>query len=301
MAFDGRLLAGVSVLAAVVEGGSFVRAAEALGMSDSGVSRAIARLEKRVGIRLIDRTTRSMTLTDEGRRFHERVAPMLGGIEEAAIEASGSAGAVRGRLRVDLDPFFARLLLADRLGAFLEEHPELSLELVTRAHVGDLIADGIDLAMRFGEPSPSSAVARKLLETRILTVASPGYLARHGRPTHPSELARHACIHYRDPVTGRPFDWEFHRDGEVLSVEAPGRLLLSDVGTMHAACVAGAGVAQVMALGSQHLLDEGRLVELFPDWPGEVFPLYALYPSRHQPAAKVRAFIEFALAETRRG
>ena len=299
MPFDGRLLAGVGVLAAVVEGGSFVRAAEALGITASGVSRAVARLERRVGVRLLDRTTRSVTLTDEGRRFYEQVGPLLAGIEEAAIGASGAAGAVRGRLRVDLDPFFSRLVLAGHFGRFLDRHPDLSLELTTREHVGDLVADGIDVAMRFGEPLPSSPVARKLIETRIVTVASPAYLERHGRPKHPSELAGHACIQFRNPATDRPFLWEFHKPGEVLPVKTAGRLLLSDVGTMLGECVAGTGIAQVMALGIQELLDQGRLVELFPDWPGEHFPLYALHPSRHLPPAKVRAFIDFILQTVR--
>ncbi|WP_158801685.1 MULTISPECIES: LysR family transcriptional regulator [unclassified Acidisoma] len=299
MAFDGRLLAGVSVLSAVIEGGSFVRAGLALGLSPSGVSRAIARLEGRVGIRLLDRTTRSVTLTDEGRRFYEEVSPLLAGIEEAATVASGSSVIARGRLRVDIDPFFARLMLAGHLGEFLERHPELSLELTTREHLGDLVADGIDLTMRFGEPQPSSSIARKLIETRILTVAAPSYLSRHGRPKHPSDLTAHACIQFRDPVTQQPFAWEFHRGREVLPVKTTGRLLVADVGTMLGECLAGAGVAQVMALGVQDLLDEGRLVELFPDWPGELFPLYALHPSRHHPPAKVRAFIEFVLQALR--
>ena len=299
MAFDGRLLAGVGVLAAVIEGGSFVRAAEALGISASGISRAVARLEGRVGVRLLDRTTRSVTLTDEGRRFYEQVGPLLAGIEEAAITASGASTTVRGRLRVDLDPFFSRLVLAGRLGEFLARHPDLSLDLTTREHVGDLVADGIDVAMRFGEPLPTSPLARKLIETRILTVASPAYLARYGRPKHPADLIHHTCIQFRNPATGRPFPWEFHRDDQVEIVRTSGRLLLSDVGTMLGECVAGAGVAQVMALGIQELLDTGRLVELFPDWPGERFPLYALHPSRHLPPAKVRAFIDFVLQTVR--
>jgi len=300
MSFDGRLLSGVTILAAVVESGSFARAATALGMSDSGVGRAVSRLEDRVGIRLLDRTTRSMTLTDEGRRFYEHIAPNLADIEEAATEASGASAIVRGRLRVDLDPFFSWLLLAERLGAFLDRYPDLALDLVTRERAGDMIVDGIDVAMRFGDPAPSStAISDKLLETRILTVASPAYLDRRGWPKHPSELARHACIHFHDPVTGRPFPWEFHKGSEMLTVNVPARLALSDVGTMLRASAAGAGVAQVMALGSEDMLDDGRLVELFPDWPDELFPLYALYPSRHPPPARVREFVEFAMQAIR--
>src|ERR1700684_3132594 len=132
MAFDGRMLSGGSVLAAVVEGGSFVKAAELIGITDSGVSRAISRLETRVGVRLLDRTTRSVSLTDEGRRFYEEVKPHLQAIEDAAAIASGAVSAVRGRLKVDIDPFFLPMVLAGRLGAFCERYPELSIERAYR-------------------------------------------------------------------------------------------------------------------------------------------------------------------------
>src|SRR3954467_6439543 len=124
MAFDGRLLAGIGVMAAVVEAGSFVQAAETLGMSDSGVSRAVSRLETRLGVRLFDRTTRALRLTDEGRRFYESVVPLLGDIEASAARASGAAEAVRGRLRIDVDPYLARRVLAPALPGFMAEHPE---------------------------------------------------------------------------------------------------------------------------------------------------------------------------------
>jgi DNA-binding transcriptional LysR family regulator len=295
MPYDGRLLSGVTVLAAVIEAGTIVRAAEALGLTSSGVSRAVSRLEARVGVRLLDRTTRSLSLTDEGRRFYERVGPHLAGIEEAAIEASGSANIVRGRLRINVDPFFSRIVLAARLATFLARYPQVKLELIMRDSVGDLVADGFDLALRFGDPPPGSLVARKLIETRILTVAAPAYIAAHGRPKHPSDLAAHACIDFYDAAHGRAYDWEFRRGAEVLPVKFESRLLLSDSGSMLGACEAGAGIAQIMDLGTRHLLESGALVELFPDWPGEVFPLYAVYPSRQHRAAKVRAFIDFCL------
>ena len=298
MAFDGRLLSGIGVLAAVVEGGSFVRAAEALGLSSSGVSRAIARLEARVGVRLLDRTTRAVSLTDEGRRFFEQVSPLMAGIEEAATLASGAAGAVRGRLRVNLDPLFLRVAVAARLPEFLERYPDLSLELITRDSIGDLVAEGFDLAIRFTEPSRSGYVARKLFETPVLTVASPGYLAKYGHPTHPWELVSHHCLHFRNPATGRAFEWEFHRGGEVLPLTLGGQLLLSDPEAHTAAILAGAGIAQVLGFSTQRLIDSGDLVQLFPEWCGETYPLYALYPSRHLPPAKVRAFIEFCLDGT---
>jgi DNA-binding transcriptional LysR family regulator len=301
MVFDGRLLGGVGVMAAVVETGNFARAGDALGLTQSGVSRAIARLEMRIGVRLFDRTPRAVTLTDEGRRFHQSVMPLLTGLEEAATDAAGSAAAVRGRLRINVDPFFARLVLAPRLGKFLTAYPELSVEIVGRDRLGELVADGFDAAVRFGEPEPSTLVARRLLETRVLTCAAPSYLAKHGRPAHPRDLGagRHECIHYLDPLTGRPFHWEFHRGRQKLRVAVSGRLTVNNVGTMLGACAAGHGVAQILALGTEDLLSCGKLIELFPDWPDERFPLYAFHLSRHVPPAKVRAFLDFVVASVR--
>ncbi len=295
MAFDGKLLSGVTVLIAVVEAGTIARAAEALGLSPSGVSRALSRLEQRVGARLLARTTRSLSLTDEGRRFYEQVGPHLAGIEEAAIEAAGSAGKVRGRLRVNIDPFFSRIVLSRHLAAFLARYPDLSVELIMRDSVGDLVADGFDLALRFGEPPVGSFVARKLIETRVLTVASPSYIKAHGKPRHPKEIEERDCIDFYDAANARPYDWEMRRKKEVLPLRVKARLLVSDSGTLIGACEAGAGIAQVLEIGCAELLRGGRLVELFPEWSDERFPLYAVYPSRLHRAAKVRAFIEFCL------
>ena len=300
MSFDERMLNGMGVLSAIVDSGSFAAASEALDMSQSGVSRSVARLEARLGIWLFDRTTRSVKLTDEGRRFYEQIVPLLSGLEEAAASASQGATAVRGRLRVNIDPFFSRLFLGPRLGAFVEKYPELQLDLITRDQLGDMVADGFDLAVRFGEPRESTLIARKLLDTRVITVASPGYIKKHGRPLAPADLERepHTCIHFRDPETGRPFQWEFHRGKKKVLIAARGRLSANDVGTMHGVCLAGHGVAQVLALGTEQLLASGRLVDLFPDWPDETFPLYAAYPSRHHLPAKVRAFFDFIVSLT---
>jgi DNA-binding transcriptional LysR family regulator len=249
MPFDGRILSGVSVLAAVVDGGSFVKAAELIGLTDSGVSRAISRLETRLGVRLLDRTTRSVTLTDEGRRFYEEVKPHLNAIEDAATVASGAVSAVRGRLKIDIDPFFLPLVLAGRLGAFCERYPELAIEFVTSEHVGDLVSEGIDLAIRFGQPRLATLVSRKLIEAPILTLASPRYLERYGKPKHPSDLARHRCLQFLDPYTGRPFDWEFIRGEETIEVPTSGPLTFTDPKSMLEECIAGTGIAQVIGWG----------------------------------------------------
>lgn len=293
MAIDGKLFSGVSVLFAVVEAGTIARAAEALGLSPSGVSRALARLEQRVGARLLARTTRTLSLTDEGRRFYEQVGPHLAGVEEAVIEAGGSANKVRGRLRVNIDPYFSRVVLAKHLAKFLARYPELFVELIMRDSVGDLVADGFDLAVRFGEPPVGSFVARKLTETRVITVASPAYIKAHGKPRHPKEIEKRDCIDFYDATNARPYEWELRRKGEVLPLRVKGRLLTSDSGTLLGACEAGFGIAQALEIGCEPLLRSGRLIELFPGWSDERFPLHAIFPSRLHRAAKVRTFIDF--------
>src|ERR1700729_2259984 len=271
MAFDGRILAGVGVLTAVVEGGSFVKGAELLGLTASGVSRAISRLEVRLGVRLLDRTTRSVTLTDEGRRFYEEAKPHLAAIEDAAVLASGAVSAVRGRMKVDIDPFFLPLVLAGRLGEFCDRYPELSIEFVSQEHLGDLVSDGIDLAIRFGQPRFSTLVARKLIEAPILTVASPKYIAHHGLPEHPSDLVKHRCLQFVDPHTGKLYSWEFISAEESISVETRGPLAFTDPKSMLTECVAGTGIAQIIGWGLGALLKNGDLIDLFPTWHGERF------------------------------
>ena len=296
--FDERVTNGISVLSAIVGSGTFAAAGDILNMSQSGVSRSIARLEARLGIRLLERTTRSVSLTDEGRRFYEQVMPLLAGLEEAVASAAQGTTVVRGRLRVNLDPYFSRLILGPKLGAFLESYPQLRLELITTDRLGDLVGDGFDLAVRFGHPRPSTLIARKLLDTRMVTVAAPAYLKRFGHPKDPRELekGRHVCIQFRDPETGRPYPWEFHKGRKKLVLETSGSLTVNDAGTLYSVCLAGHGMAQVMDLGVGPMLANGRLVEVFPDWPDERFPLHALHPSRHHLPAKTRAFLDFIIA-----
>jgi DNA-binding transcriptional LysR family regulator len=300
MAFDGRILNGIGVLAAVVETKSFQRAASSLGVTPSGVSRAIARLEERVGVRLFQRTARAVALTDEGRRFYESVAPLMQGIEDAASEAAGARAQARGTLRILADSLVSRVLVGPRVGSFLREHPALAIDLVVRDHLGDLVADGFDCAVRFGEPEPSALIVRKIADTRVVTCASKAYLAAHGRPAHPNDLVRHACILFRDPTTGRPYEWIFLQKGRSLSVSVKGRMILNDTATALAVCASGAGIMQKLEIelraGAAH-----DLVDLFPDWGDERFPLYLYLPSRRHPPARVRAFVDFITTECESG
>jgi DNA-binding transcriptional LysR family regulator len=292
MSFDTRLFAGVGVLAAVTEAGNFARAAEVVGLTPSGVSRAIARLEARVGVRLFDRSPQSVTLTEEGRRFHAQIVPLLAGLEEAATEAAGSAAEVGGRLRVNVDPWFARMVLAPRLPAFTARYPRVFVDVAVSNHREEMMT-GADIAVRFGPPEASSLIARKLLETRVLTLAAPAYLERHGKPKKPRDLARHECLLFRDPQTGRPFPWEFRKRGEIEEIEVSGRVVTDDPSVAVAACVAGQGIFQSLAIGLDPWLASGQLVKILPDWSDELYPLYAYHPSRHLPPAKVRAFVDF--------
>ncbi len=292
MSFDTRLLTGVGVFGAVIEAGNFVRAADVLGLTPSGVSRAVARLEQRVGVRLFDRNPREVTLTEEGARFHARIMPLLAGLEEAASEAAGSAAFVGGRLRVSIDPWFARMVLAPRIGEFLALYPAVTLDLTTSNYREEMMS-GADVAVRFGPPDESSLIARKLLDVPVLTCAAPGYLDRHGVPATPHDLMHHDCILFRDPQTGRPFTWEFQGDNGAIEIKVAGRLIMDDPSAAVAACLAGQGIFQSFATGLGEWLESGALTTILTEWSGERFPLYAYHPSRHMPPAKVRAFLDF--------
>jgi len=298
--FDRRSLDGLGVLGAVVEAGSFVRAGEALGLTQSAVSRAIARLEDRVGARLFRRTARSISLTDEGRRFYESVAPHVTAIEDATIEAGGSSTKVRGRLRVNVDGVIGQFVLTPRLQPFLAQHPDLSLELAVRDRMGDLVSEGFDACIRFGLPEPSALKARLLLRARVTTCASPAYVARHGAPRHPRDLEKqHQCVLFRNPRTGSHFEWEFVRGRKVVAVNATGQLMVNETGSLLAACLAGQGIAQVLDINTRELIADGRLIQLLPDWADETYPLYAYHHSPQLMSAKVRAFLDFVVALTR--
>jgi DNA-binding transcriptional LysR family regulator len=296
MAFDARLLAGISLLDAVVEAGGFAKAGDAVGLTPSGVSRAIARLEERIGARLFDRNARRVTLTEAGRRLHAEAAPLLNGILEAAESIGEDAGRVRGRLKASIDPWFARIVLAPRLPEFLAAYPELALQLRVTNAAEDMLSGGVDVAVRFGPPAASAAIGRKLFETRVITVASPSYLARRPPPKVPAEVVDHDLILFRDPQSGRPFTWEFHGPGRPVEVPAAGRLVLDDPSAALAACEAGAGLFQSLEVGLEPWLRTGRLVMVLPDWAEERFPLYAYYASRRQLPAKVRTFLNFIVS-----
>ena len=267
----------------------------------SAVSRAVSRLEHRLGVRVFDRDARAVRLTEEGRRLYTEIAPLLARLEEAATRGAGGAAAVRGRLRVNVDAAIGQFVLPARLPEFLAQNPELKIDFLVRDQLDNSVAGDFDVAVRFGEPRPSSLTCRRLFDTPVLTCASPEYVARHGRPGHPNELAsgQHECVQYLDPATGRPFPWEFRRGEEVVPVDPQGRLVVNDVQALLAACLAGHGICQTLELYARPMVDDGRLVQLLPEWSGERFPVYVYHRSKRLPPARVRAFLDFVVAATR--
>ena len=294
----GGLVSGLIALAALAESKSFGRAASRLGKTQPAISRAIQRLEDRLSAKLVHRTSRHVEVTDAGHELLSKVLPLLQGIEEATVGASDQASVAKGTLRVACDAAFARSVLAPELAQFLKDHPALQLKLETRNDLTDLVSDGFDLAIRFGPPSISTLVCRRLYSPRVLTVAAPSYLDKRGRPKSPQDLVddEHECILAIDPATGRPFEWEFWRGDEKVKVAASGNLTVTDAGTKLGACLAGYGIAQIIDLGIEAHLRAGALEPVLTDWPDETFPLYVYYPSRNHVPAKVRAFIDFVVS-----
>jgi DNA-binding transcriptional LysR family regulator len=252
-----------------------------------------------VGVRLFRRTARSISLTEEGARFYETVAPHLAAIANATIEAGGASTKARGRLRVNVDAGTGQFILAPRLQPFLLQHPDLAVEIAVRDRMGDLVKDGFDSAIRFGIPEPSALKARLLLRTRVVTCAAPAYLATHAMPRRPGDMKSHQCVLMRNPATGAPFEWEFVRGSKAVPVNVTGQLTVNEAGPLLAACLAGAGVAQVLELYVREHLADGRLVRVLPEWNEETYPLYAYHHSARLMSAKVRAFLDFMVALTR--
>ncbi|MFC3694960.1 LysR family transcriptional regulator [Chenggangzhangella methanolivorans] len=295
--FDSRLLSGVGVLSAVVRAGNFMRAAQALGLTQPAVSRAVSRLEQRVGVRIFHRTSRAVTLTDEGRRFYEAVAPLLAGIEAAAFDARETTSAVTGLLRVNADRIFAQHVLTPALEPFLAAHPELDVEIVVQERLGDLVADGFDLAFRFGDAQASPLICRRLMDVAVVTCASPAYLERRGAPGEPRDLETgHDCVLMRNPATGRPFDWEFVRAGETVPISVTGRVTVNDAGSLMGACLGGLCVGQPLEIYAQPHLAEGRLVRLLPDWADETFPVHVYHHEPKFAPEWARAFLRYVEA-----
>ncbi|MCW3478328.1 LysR family transcriptional regulator [Neisseriaceae bacterium JH1-16] len=282
------------VFNAVVDTGSFIRAAEALELSKAAVSRYIAELEGRLGVRLLHRTTRRLSLTEEGQVFYARSKELLAGLDEAEAEITSRSGAASGLVRINAPVTFGIRHLAPLWGEFRTLYPEVTLEVTLADRVIDLVEEGYDVAVRIAALPSSTLISRRLASTRMVLCASPQYLAAHGVPDHPAELADHAVISYSYWSTKD--EWHFDGPAGPASVRTNPCMHTNSGDTCRAAALAHQGVILQPGFLVGDDLASGALVELMPEFRSIELGIYAVYPTRKHVSPKVRVLIEF-LAE----
>ncbi|MFM0311929.1 LysR family transcriptional regulator [Paraburkholderia sp. RL17-383-BIF-A] len=281
----------MSVFTAVVEAGSFIGAVDALRMSKAAVSRHVDSLEQRLGVRLLQRTTRRLSLTEEGRLFYQRSKEILVALDDAETEVSSRTQEPSGLIRVNVPLTFGIMHLAPLWGAFMETHPQVDLDITLNDRVVDLVDEGYDLAVRISALPDSSLVCRKLAETEMLACASPGYLSRHGVPKHPKELTAHRVMAYSH-LAGRD-EWKFEGpDGEVV-VRTRARVYSNNGDTCRAIALRDGGIILQPSFMIGEDLKRGDLVRILPDYRSVELGIYAVYPSRKQLPIKVRRLVDF--------
>jgi DNA-binding transcriptional LysR family regulator len=279
----------VAVFLAVAEQGSFAQAARRLGRSPAVITRAVANLETRLGVRLLNRTTRAVSLTDVGQRFRAGAARVLADFDEIEREAAGQGNAPRGELAVTAPILFGRMHVLPVVTAFLAQYPDVSVRLIMLDRSIDLIEEGVDVAIRIGVLRDSSAIATSLGALPSVVVAAPSYLARKGTPAAPSDLTAHDMVVFSN-LWGVE-RWTFAKDA---SVAIRPRLVVTTAEAAIAAAMAGFGITRVLGYQVANALADGSLVRLLQANEPEPWPVHLLYPSGPHPAPKLRAFIDFA-------
>jgi len=278
----------------VVDFNGFSAAAPAIGLTPSAVSKLVTRLEARLGVRLLQRTTRALRLTADGEAFYAAARRIVGDIEALETEMADQHGMPRGLLRVTTPLAFSTHQLAPTIGEFLARYPDIQLELMPTDRVVDMIGEGIDVAIRVGRLADSSFMARRIGEDVRLVCAAPAYLAVHPAPKRPEDLARHDCIVGRDrPPLNR---WRFRIDGRMREIEVGGRVTVSEGEAQMHMALQGLGIVRLTRLTVAGALKRGELVSLLDDYSAEEpVPVHAVYPHRKHVASKVTAFIAFIL------
>ncbi|CCE04568.1 putative DNA-binding transcriptional regulator [Bradyrhizobium sp. STM 3843] len=282
----------LAAFAAVAEHLSFRKAADALGVSRSALSHTLLGLEQSVGVRLLNRTTRSVSLTEAGAQLLAGIRPVLLDLDAALDRLAEARGAPAGKLRVNANKSATRLLLGRVVPRFLAKFPAVELDLVSDGRLVDIVETGFDAGVRLAEDVPQDMVAVRLGgDVRFVAVASPAYLAQQPVPNTPDDLQAHRCIRHRLP-SGKLYRWEFSKHGEEMTVDVPGALTLDDNDFMAHAAADGLGIAYVPQSAAQHWLDAGQLVLVLADWCPPIPGLALYYPrNRHVPSA-LRAFID---------
>lgn len=293
----GAEFAELKAFVAVVDRSSFAKAADHLGLSRSALSQTIRQLESRLGVRLLNRTTRSVSPTEPGRRLHERMAPMLREMDAAVAEAVDTRTRASGTLRINTLSMAAKRLIAPRLGRFARAHPDVVLDIVIDDTLSDITGEGFDAGIRVGNRVQKDMVAVRMTpDIELLAVASPDYLARHGEPKTPADLGRHACINWRFPGSGRIAGWEFRKDGKMVEFFGEGSVISNHQDIIVPAALQGLGI--LYAYNDDEIaaaLRDGRLQRVLSDWSPTVPGLYLYYSSRRHMLPALRAFIDCML------
>jgi len=284
-------LQAMEVFVRVVDTASFTRTAEQMGLPKATVSTLVQQLEQRLGVRLLNRTTRRVSVTVEGAAYYERCVRILADVEDSEHEIAGTRTALQGRLRVDVGATFGRRLLVPALPEFFARYPGIRLELGCSDRPADLLEEGVDCVVRGGAPLDSSLVAQPVGEIDVLYCAAPAYLAARSRPTHPRELLDHEVVRYFATRYGETDIWNFNRDGERLELRLDGRFAVNDSEAYLEAGLAGLGIIQTSTLMAEDALRDGRLVRLLPDWRPDPVPIYVMYPPGRRLSAKVRVLV----------
>ena len=288
-------IASMAAFTKVVGAGSFSGAAREMQVSQASVTKQIQELESWLGARLLNRTTRRLNLTEIGAAFYERSARILEAVEEARNAAGALQTVPRGRLRINAPVSFGLLHLAPVITEFLELHPDISVEMLVNDRVVDLLEGEFDVAMRIGRLRDSSLIARRIAPIRLAVCAAPAYLATHGVPRTPEDLARHNCLEYT--YFESRGEWRLlNSDGEEIIVPVSGRYLANNADVLRSTALAGGGIMLVPTFIVSQDLRAGRLVRLLPDFPPPEQALHALYPPGRHLSAKVRSFVDFLVA-----
>lgn len=286
---------GILAFVRAAEARSFTKAAHKLGISPSGVSKAISRLEAQFKVRLLHRTSRSITITPEGAVFYERCRQIVMDLEDAGQLLSRTQEAPRGLLRVTLPLSVGRLHLARALPEFSRRYPEVKMQASLSDRMVDLVEEGFDVAVRMGKPPDSRLVARRLATGVLTTCAAPSYLKRRGVPRVPEDLANHNCLHFIVPSTGRVQEWKFQRGGKRLSVAVPGNLSLDHAEALVEAALAGTALIQISSYVTGPAIRTKLLKTVLTEFQVDSPPVWVMYPHNRNLTPRVRAFVDFLL------
>lgn len=294
--FDDVQLGSIELFCLAAETSSFTAAAAEAGVTPAAVSRSIARLEERLGVRLFVRTTRQVRLSDAGRRYFEQCRQALTQLVDAEREITGAQVQPSGLLRISMPTPYAHYRLLPRLALFRQRYPQVRLDIHVSNRNIDFADEGYDLAIRGREPADSNLIARRLEDAELVVVATPEYLRRAGTPQSPHDLRDHECIQFQLPSSGRPSSWSFHIDGNPVEVPTRGSYTcLEDFLATVTLVKSGAGLMQAYRFTVQQELDSGQLQEVLRDYGGTSRPFMLIYPhARHVPL-RVRAMIDFLL------